>query len=301
MCGEPGLDGRQGRVLDAARRAAARGVDCRSGWGALVRPDRPVGRDRVRRGHVDPDLRVQRRLPRPDPAGRTRRDGRRPHPQRAGGRDHRALARHAPAARDGRRSPSADRAGCHLGSELDDRPAGGDPLVPPASARRDGGAGRLGSRRALPRRRSGRAGSAPAARVRRRRRADRRAGRAVRLRRRVRQNQQLRRLARRPIARQRHDRAIPRRRDRRHPAPSGQRLDRSRLRFRLLRRPRVRPDRQRRRPSRGASHHDRRAALAGRAGRDPGHDDPGGDRGTALRAARPRRHHRILRRQRWRR
>ena len=61
-------------------------------------------------GTSTPTIGYNGSLPRPDAARRARRDGRRPPPQRAGRRDHRALARHAPAARDGRRPAPADRA-----------------------------------------------------------------------------------------------------------------------------------------------------------------------------------------------
>ena len=55
----------------------------------------------------------------------------------AGRGEHPALARHAPAGRDGRRPAPDDRRRGHLVAHLADRPAGGHPLVPPAPARGD--------------------------------------------------------------------------------------------------------------------------------------------------------------------
>ena len=114
-------------------------VDRRRRRHAGLQPGRPGRDDRVRARRAERHVGLQRLLPRPD----DRRDARR---ARAGRRrqlarraDHRALARHAPAGRDGRRPAPDGRAGCHVVARVGHRPAGGDALVPPAPARRDRG------------------------------------------------------------------------------------------------------------------------------------------------------------------
>ena len=183
--------------------------------------------------------------------------------------DHRALARHAPARRDGRRPAPDGRAGRHVVARLGHRPAGGDALVPPAPARRDREARRARPRRACSSCTTTHERSLGAAeRVRRRRRARDRAGHRLLGRRRARgRATRLRRRPRRRADRQRHARPVPRRRRRARPAAAAQRLDGAHLRVHLERRPTGRAHRDRRRAARGAGPTRPGAALARRTRR----------------------------------
>ena len=144
-----------------------------------VRPD-GLGRTARLRRRTGGDVRLQRRLPGADAAGPPGRAGRGQRPQRARRGDERALARHAPAAHHGRRPAPADRPRRHVVAHLDRQPAGRDPLVPPAPARRDSRPRLQGARRHVHRRRPGHRRRRAAARVRGRRRAGHRAGQGVR-------------------------------------------------------------------------------------------------------------------------